>query len=608
MSGSSFDRAGSPPVSPAPCRAACPVGTDAAAYVALIEEGRFAEAYDVARNPNPFPSICGRICAAPCERACRRGIIDRPIAIRALKRVLSEAHGVEAGAADRWRRPIGEVPPADRDPVAIVGGGPAGLSAAHDLRLSGHPVTVFESAEVPGGMLVQGVPSFRLPRSLVEREIEAIGELGVAIRTRCEVGRDVTVEGLLDDYAAVLVAVGCRQGRLLDLEGSDLSGVMRAIDFLRRIHTSGPDGASAIEWPVVVVGGGSVAFDTARSAWRLQRAEGWDGQTVVDAVRTAVRSGAPTRGGGVLLVAPESREQLSVPREELAEAEREGVVFRGHVGVRRIVGDDRVEGVEVSPVLSLYDDQGEFAPRLDDERSETLPARSVVLAIGQQADTSFLAGFDHLERTSWGGVAADRWGRTSDERLFVAGDVATGPRDLIDAIAAGQRAASAIAHRLAGRGPVEVLPDRAIVPPRVPPAPPLRDLRRFETSYDRVPRVSLPMRPRSQRDAGTEVEATLELRAAAGEAFRCLRCDEHLHLFPHRCVACGLCADVCPETSLSLVPAGSSVALVLNEDTCIRCGLCVARCPGDALGFVSAPPTGGASSETEPRSWEETRA
>jgi len=573
---------------PAPCRAACPVGTDAAAYVALVAEGRLAEAYDVARAPNPLASICGRICAAPCETACRRGVLDQPIAIRALKRVLAEAWGAESELRSRWRRAIPSVPPATRPSVGIVGAGPAGLSAAHDLRLAGHDVVLYEREERVGGMLAYGVPPFRLPHALLDQELGAILDLGVTLRTGCEVGRDASIEELLDEHAAVLVSAGCQQGRLLETPGVELPGVIRAVDFLRRVNAPRAE-ADAVEGPVVVIGGGSVAFDAARSAWRLQGVQGGHGQTMLDVARTAIRTSPGAGPRAVTLVAPESRAELEVPPEELEQAEQEGVVVHDHLGVQRVLGDGRVEGVEVSPVLSLLDEQGRFAPRLDASRAQVLPARTVVLAIGQQADVSFLSTVSGLERGGAGGVDADRWGRTAHPRLFAAGDVASGPRDLIDAVASGQRAASAIVQALAGGDRAAEPPVRAVAPAPAPAAPPLGRAARYWSGYDAIPRARLPLRPAPERSAADEVEGPLGAGAARAEGERCLRCDEHLQLASHRCVACGLCADVCPTGCLALRPAGRRVALVFDGSPCIRCRLCVDRCPADALGFALAP-------------------
>ncbi len=249
-----------------PCRAACPVHTDAGAYVTAIAEGRDRDVYLIARAPNPFPSICGRVCAAPCEDACRRGKIDSPIAIRALKRFVAERYGVESFAASAvWHAAHGQVPPADAASVGIVGSGPAGLSAADDLRLAGHPVTVYEGQDRPGGMMVLGIPEYRLARGLISREIDAIVELGVELRTGCRVGADVTIDDLLGEHAGVLLAVGTGQARDLDLPGHELDGVLRAVEFLLNVNQGF---RVDLGERVVVVGGGNVAFDAARTALR----------------------------------------------------------------------------------------------------------------------------------------------------------------------------------------------------------------------------------------------------------------------------------------------------------------------------------------------------
>jgi NADPH-dependent glutamate synthase beta subunit-like oxidoreductase len=209
------------------------VHTDAGAYVTAIAEGRFEEAYRIARAPNPFPSICGRVCAAPCESRCRRGALDAPVAIRALKRVVAERFGVEAGSdASLWRAAVGALPPDTGRRVAIVGGGPAGLACAHDLRRQGHAVTLHESSDRLGGMMVRGIPPFRLPRALVQAEIDGICELGVEVRLQSRVGVDVTMDELLSGFDAVFVAAGTGVGRLLDVEGRDLPGVTSAVAFL----------------------------------------------------------------------------------------------------------------------------------------------------------------------------------------------------------------------------------------------------------------------------------------------------------------------------------------------------------------------------------------
>jgi len=567
---------------PAPCRGACPVGTDAAAYVALLAEGRVADAYDVARAPNPFASVCGRICSAPCERACRRGVIDSAVSIRALKRVLCDAYGAEQGAASRWHRAVGDVPAVSRASVGIIGSGPAGLAAAHDLRLAGHAVTVYEAMSAPGGMMRFGIPAFRLPRVVLDAEINAILALGIALHLDCVIGRDVSFATLLERHAAVLITVGCQQGRAMRAPGAELPGVMRAVDFLRRENARlelDPSAQAVMpEGHVVVIGGGSVAFDAARSAWRTQATSAYDGQTALDAARSARRSTQRT----VTLVAPEARAELPVPVDELHEATLEGVVLHAGLGVVRIVGETAVTGVEVAPVQSLFDTGGRFNPRLDLAKATVLPAQTVVLAIGQQSDTDFLSAHSAIVRTPWGGVLVDEALRSTDPRVWAAGDVATGPRDLIDAVAAGQRAARSIMQAHGG----------AVTRPRpaVHRAPPLHADTRFWSRYDDVARTALPVLQPAHRDATAEVEHGLSVPEGRVEGARCLRCDEQLQFAATRCIACALCVDVCPQASLALVPAqGQALALLFDDRTCIRCGLCVHRCPTDALHFTFAP-------------------
>jgi len=568
---------------PAPCRAGCPVGTDASAYVALMDEGRFPEAYDVARQHNPFASVCGRVCSAPCERACRRGVIDVAVSIRALKRVLCDKHGAEQGPASRWMRAVGVVPVATRGSVGIIGAGPAGLAAAHDLRASGFGVIVYESMPVAGGMMRYGIPAFRLPHDVLQAEIDAIASLGVEIRLGCAIGRDVLFADLLAAHDAVLVTVGCQQGRTMRVPGVELPGVVRAVDFLRTGPTAiGRDDATS--GSMVVIGGGSVAFDAARSAWRARTTTAYDGQTVVDVARSAIRGGQAS----VTMVAPEQRAQLSVPVEELHEAVEEGVTLRDGFGVVRILGETSVTGVEIAPVLSLFDADGRFNPTLDLAHPSTIDAAAVVLAIGQQSDTDFLADIPTITRTPWGGIAVDASLRSSDPRVWAAGDVATGPRDLIDAIAAGQRAAASIMHARAdahdGASHVNY------VAPLVSTAPSMRSATRFWSRYEQQARAPLPVIPPEARDATAEVEHSFTTSSARLEASRCLRCDEHMQFSATRCIGCALCVDVCPQSSLALLPAaGGRLAMVFDDDTCIRCGLCVHRCPTDALDFTLTP-------------------
>ncbi|RMH77897.1 MAG: FAD-binding protein, partial [Actinomyces sp.] len=247
-----------------PCLAACPVHTNAGAYVAAIADGHDELAYLLARLPNPFPSVCGRVCAAPCEDACRRGRIDEPIAIRALKRFVTERYGVEVGPNSRWNALA--APEAERpERVAIVGAGPAGLAAAHDLRLHGYPVTLYEASDVLGGMMRLGIPEYRLDRRLLDAEIDAVIGLGVDVRLEHRLGRDVTLEELRRDFDAVFLAIGATRGRDLDIEGHDADGVFRAVEYLLNVNRGFKVDVGD---KVVVIGGGNVALDAARTALR----------------------------------------------------------------------------------------------------------------------------------------------------------------------------------------------------------------------------------------------------------------------------------------------------------------------------------------------------
>ena len=280
-----------------PCRAACPVNTDAGAYVTAIAEGRFEDAYLIARAPNPFPSVCGRVCAAPCERACRRGSVDAPVSIRALKRFVTERFGVESFAANTiWHRGHGDVPPASGPSVGVIGGGPAGLAAACDLRLAGHPVTVYEAQDRLGGMMVLGIPEYRLPRALIAREVEAIVELGIEVETNARIGETHSIAELLDRHAALFLAVGTGRARDLDLPGHDLDGVLRAVEYLLNVNQGF---RVDLGERVVVVGGGNVAFDAARTALRAASTGGAPPDQVGGHCHTSCRIDPPERDHGV---------------------------------------------------------------------------------------------------------------------------------------------------------------------------------------------------------------------------------------------------------------------------------------------------------------------
>jgi len=582
-----------------PCRAACPVHTDAGAYVVAIAEGRFRDAYRTARQPNPFASICGRVCAAPCEAACRRGTVDAPVAIRALKRFVTERYGVESFAGSAaWHEAHGPVPPASGPSVGIIGGGPAGLSAAYELRLAGHPVTVYEAASRLGGMMVLGIPEYRLSRELISREIDAIIELGIDVELGFQVGRDASFATLLDRHDALFVAIGTGRARDLDLPGHDLDGVLRAVEYLLNVNQGFH---VELGERVVVVGGGNVAFDAARTALRaaaagdappaavpLSASSEEDARramtTTLDVARAARRAGVVD----VTIVALESPDEIPADPEEIDEAEREGIRIVYRRGPHSFVGaDGKVTGLQTVAVSSVFDAEGRFSPTFEPGTEEEIPADTIILAVGQAADVSFLDALT-LERNRTGGLQIDADSlRTSDPRVWAGGDVARGPRNLIDAIADGRRAAASIHGALTGTQPTA--PSHEV---RVE----LRSgFRRLDSDYDAIPRQAVPATPTDRRVGFGEVETGYDEHQARLEGLRCLRCFDNIMLSPELCILCGLCVDVCPPNCITIARAdhvglGSEAqsVLLLDEDLCIRCGLCVNRCPPGALSMVHA--------------------
>jgi NADPH-dependent glutamate synthase beta subunit-like oxidoreductase len=567
-----------------PCTQACPVLTNAGRYVSAIAEGDFDLAYLIARMPNPFPSICGRVCAAPCEAACRRGYFDAPIAIRALKRFACEHAGVESGRAERlWREAL-ETMPKREERVAIVGAGPAGLACAHDLACYGYQPVVFDAADRPGGMMVLGIPPYRLRREILQAEVRAIVGLGVDLRLEQRLGVDFSVSSLFDQgFSSVFLATGAMRSRDLRIPGADLDGVLKAVDFLVNANTG-----YRVELGdrVVVVGGGNVALDVARTALREQVPTE---TAAFDVARVAVRMGARD----VTVVALEARDEMPAHEFEIEEAEVEGITIRHRLGPNRVIGTDRVEGLETLDVSSVFDPDGRFNPRFVDGTERRIECDSLILAIGQAPDLSWLDPADGIETSPRGTIAVDRDSlTTSAANVFAGGDVAFGPRNLIDAIGDGRRAAASIHAALGGEDVVAPRGTRKMLP--------LTVLQRPVLEYDAVPRVPVPSVPSERRIGVPEVELGYTPEQAQAEASRCLQCFMNIELDTAACILCGGCVDVCPENVIRIVdleridglddaqgvPAS---ALILQEDFCIRCGLCIERCPTHALSFGAWP-------------------
>jgi len=606
-----------------PCQAACPVRTDAGKYVQLIAEGKYQESFLVARSPNPLASVCGRICAAPCEDSCRRGKIDAPVSIRALKRFVSERFGVESmdpdtinvllegnsdlGNQQRWHLPVmlaSRKSVARGRKVAIIGGGPAGLACAHDLAMMGYSVTLFEASERAGGMMIHGIPEFRLSRAIIDKEIEKIAELGVGIQVNTPLTESFGIQQLRSQgYEAVFLSVGVQKGRDLNIEGSSLDGVIKAVDYLININNGYRVNLGK---KVLVIGGGFVAFDAARLALRAglagdsQETQSGEMKTALDAARAAVRAGATE----VHMASLESFEEMPVMRtsqgkEEFEEAKKEGIQFHTQRSARKFLGENgKLTAVEWMGVKRTYDESGRFNPEYDPSFSERFETDSIILAIGQQADLSFLKTDDQIELTPQRTIKVDPLTlATTAPGIFAGGDVAFGPRNLIEAVANGKRAALSIDDYLRDNRArrtthlaVEKIPTRHY---------------QMADGYEKCERQSPPTLSLNRRTGISEVEIGYGEEEARRQAERCLSCHIQTIYDPEKCVLCNRCVDVCPEYCLKLVPLGAAEldaalteeilrvsalqpgqplsAMIKDDEKCIRCGLCAIRCPTDAM-------------------------
>ncbi len=518
----------------APCKTACPAHIAVQGYLKLAAQGRYKDALALIKKENPFPAVCGHVCNRRCEDACTRGTIDRAVAIDEVKKFIAHQDLI---AEHRYVAP--KVIPSNKggfaEKIAIIGGGPAGLSCAYYLAEKGYTPTVFEKNEKPGGMLVYGIPSYKLEKDVVAAEIDVIREMGVDIRCGVEVGKDITLDELrAQGYKAFYIAIGCQGGRKAGIPGEDAQGVMTAVDFLR---TVGGNSDYPVEGEVVVVGGGNVAIDVARSS---------------------VRCGA----NRVSMFCLESRDAMPASVEEVEEARVEGVDVNCGWGPKEILTENgKVTGIVFKKCLSVLDENGRFAPVYDENQTKTVACSHVYLSIGQAIEWGHLLDGSKVELGRGNGAVADSLTyQTAQEDVFVGGDVYTGPKFAIDAIAAGKEGAVSI-HRF-------VQPNTSLTIGRN-----RRDfialdkenisVAQYDTGDRQVPGVDKSI---DQKHSFRDAHLTYTEAQVKAETARCLGCGASV-VDPNKCIGCGVCTTKCAFDAIHLhreLPEASK--MVRSED------------------------------------------
>ena len=528
-----------------PCTAACPIGTDARRYVGLILQGRYEEAMDVIKANNVIPSVCAYICAHPCEDACRRQYVEDPLAIRALKRFVMD--NTRDYRRQRYQRaPITR--PEQR--VAIVGSGPAGLAAARDLLLKGYPVTLFERESEPGGMPMQVIPKFRLPRAAVWEDLHELEALGAEFRTGQSWGRDFSLRDLKEQgYQAIMLAIGLQRGRSLPVPGMHAAGIHLALPLLRQVSQGNPP---PLGEKVLIVGCGNVAMDAARAIKRL---------------------GVPE----VLMICLEAPYQLFASPVELERTKQEVIdlIYQWAPKVVQTEGG-HVQGIELMACTSIFDEFGRFAPSYDDTRTQRLAADTVIFAIGQEAELD--AALQEDLELEGGRIRVDRPTMATslpgvfDAGIFLAGEIFTGPTLAVGAAASGRKAALAVHHFL-NTGRFLTLTEDC-------PRPAVSRMPESQASkICRLPSIPLKERPVEERLKDFDsAELVYEEEEALIEARRCLHCGRGAELIQGKCVRCLTCVRCCPFQ----VPYMEDTAVFPGE-SCIACGFCASQCPAYAI-------------------------
>lgn len=501
----------------APCKTACPAHIAVQGYLKLASQGRYQDALALIKKQNPFPAVCGRICNRRCEDACTRGNVDQAVAIDAVKKFIAEQ---DLKAETRYVPPV--VIPASihmdhfDDKIAIIGAGPAGLSAAFYLAERGYRPTVFEKNEMAGGMLRYGIPSYKLEKDVIEAEIDIMREMGVEIRTGVEVGKDITLDDLRNQgYKAFYLAIGCSAGRLPGIKGEEAEGALTAIEYLHEANT----GNTTFEGKVVVVGGGNVAIDAARVSARSHAAE-------------------------VTQVSLESAEEMPASDEEVREAKEDGVIIKNGWGPKEVLSENgKVTGVVFMKCTSVFNKEGRFAPVYDENDTFTVACDRVIFAVGQKSVWGDLLEGEKVEFKGPAIVADGLTYQTGQSDIFVGGDVYTGPKFAIDAIAAGHKAAESLhryvhnGHMTIGRNKWEFneLDKNNISIPS------------YDNSSRQVEGTDASVAPKSFQDA----HLTLTEEQVKKETARCLGCGATI-IDENKCIGCGVCTTKCAFDAITL--------------------------------------------------------
>lgn len=503
----------------APCKTACPAHIAVQGYLKLAKEGRYDDALALIKKDNPLPAVCGHVCNRRCEDACTRGTIDAAVAIDEVKRFLAER---DLNAETRYipKKTIPSLKGGFDEKIAIIGAGPAGLSCAYYLALTGYKPTIFEKNEEPGGMLRYGIPSYKLEKDLLAAEIDVIRELGVEIRCGVEIGKDITIEELREQgYKGFYVAIGCQRGRKPGITGENAKGTYAAVDFLRE---AGAKESFALEGDVVVVGGGNVAIDAARISSRC-----------VDAK--------------ISMFCLEQRENMPASKEEIAEALEEGIELNCGWGPKEVLEEDgKVAGVVFKKCIRVLDEQGRFSPEYDEEQTVTIPCKHVIFSVGQAIEWGNMLDNLDLKRRPNGGALADKLTyQTSEPDIFVGGDVYTGPKFAIDAIAAGREGAISLHRYVHENCTLTIGRNR-------------RDFVELDKnnisvdSYDTSKR-QIPAKADEKAQAATfrDLSHSLTEEQVKAETSRCLSCGASV-VDPNKCIGCGVCTTKCVFDAIHL--------------------------------------------------------